>query len=208
MIIGFPAVREYFSGFSYTSILRINTRSSSGVSLGISIYSFALFMNSCIHFFRISISLMRSVMDCSSCRSSACSCSYPPAMTSYRSGVIRPQTLSSYRHRIMLSNSLIRFSICIFSRSAVLRLCFTVLSCHHIKFFRLFSCKGGYCFEVVQYNLVKHIFPDIVCGTVAGSPLETSALKIIVFRLYGFSSVQISFFLQNAFVPTQKSCGL
>ncbi len=35
----FPQVREYFSGFSNTSILRMNTRSSSAVSLGISMYS-------------------------------------------------------------------------------------------------------------------------------------------------------------------------
>ena len=38
--------REYFSGFSYTSILRLNTRSSSGVRFGISKYSFALSINS------------------------------------------------------------------------------------------------------------------------------------------------------------------
>ena len=65
----------------------------------------------------------------------------------------------------------------------------------------MFSCKGGYRFQIVQDDLVKHIFPDIVCGTVAGSPLETSALEIVVFRFDGFPSVQIQ--TASAF-PTEK----
>ena len=65
----------------------------------------------------------------------------------------------------------------------------------------MFSCKGGYRFQIVQDDLVKHILSDIVCGTVAGSPLETSALEIVVFRFDGFPSVQIQ--TASAF-PTEK----
>lgn len=73
IIIGLPAVWEYFSVFSKTRIMRINTRSSSGVSFSISTYALACSMNSRMHTSRIFFL----VMDASSCINSAYSVSIP-----------------------------------------------------------------------------------------------------------------------------------
>ena len=118
-------------------------------------------------FSHITISLMRSVIDCNACCSSACSCSYPIATVSYRPAEILPVARSSYRQQMMLSNSLVRFSIlCFFTLCGFVKFFgfgFTVLRCHRVKFFRLLSCKSCYCFQIMQYDLVKHTFSDIEC---------------------------------------------
>ena len=104
--------------------------------------------------------------------------------------MILPDTLSSYKHRMMLPRSWI---LLLYLSIAVepFRFFLSVLCCDCIELIGVVSCEGGYGSEVVQYDGIQNALSDIVGGAVGRSSLESSALEVVVFRLDGFPSGKV-----------------